>query len=119
MGLCSILVILGYRALAHLLALVYRGSILELLHRTPVIGVPYLQAGGVPAFGGSADLGRLPQTSRWLNTGWLENPVYLPVAESYTSGIPARGLSRMTLYGYGRVSVREPEGKNLDLQGER
>ena len=29
------------------------------------------------------------------------------------------GLSRMTLYGYARVSVREPEGKNLDLQGER
>ena len=22
----------------------------------------------------------------------------------------------MTLYGYARVSVREPEGKNLDLQ---
>ena len=51
--------------------------------------------------------------------GWLENPVYLPVAESYTSGIPARGFSGMTLYGYARVSVREPEGKNLDLQGER
>ena len=43
----------------------------------------------------------------------------MPVAESYTLGIPARGLSGMTLYGYGRVSVREPEGKNLDLQGER
>ena len=25
----------------------------------------------------------------------------------------------MTLYGYARVSVREPEDKNLDLQGER
>ena len=25
----------------------------------------------------------------------------------------------MTLYGYARVSVREPEGKNLDLQVER
>ena len=56
---------------------------------------------------------------RCSRRGWLENPVYLPVAESYTLGIPARGLSRMTLYGYGRVSVREPEGKNLDLQGER
>ena len=25
----------------------------------------------------------------------------------------------MTLYGYARVSVREPEDKNLDLQVER
>ena len=25
----------------------------------------------------------------------------------------------MTLYGYARVSVREPEDKNLDLQDER
>ena len=32
--------------------------------------------------------------------------------------IPARG-QRMTLYGYARVSVREPEDKNLDLQVER
>ena len=29
------------------------------------------------------------------------------------------GVSRMTLYGYARVSVREPEDKNLDLQVER
>ena len=33
--------------------------------------------------------------------------------------IPARGAARMTLYGYARVSVREPEDKNLDLQVER
>ena len=43
----------------------------------------------------------------------------MPLAESYTSGIPARGFSRITLYGYARVSVREPEDKNLDLQVER
>ena len=41
------------------------------------------------------------------------------MAESYTLGIPARGFSRITLYGYARVSVREPEDKNLDLQVER
>ena len=28
-------------------------------------------------------------------------------------------LGSMTLYGYARVSVREPEDKNLDLQVER
>ena len=33
--------------------------------------------------------------------------------------IPARGAAGMTLYGYARVSVREPEDKNLDLQVER
>ena len=32
--------------------------------------------------------------------------------------IPARGAAEMTLYGYARVSVREPEDKNLDLQHE-
>ena len=31
----------------------------------------------------------------------------------------SQGCSRMTLYGYARVSVREPEDKNLDLQVER
>ena len=31
----------------------------------------------------------------------------------------SQGLSTMTLYGYARVSVREPEDKNLDLQVER
>ena len=39
--------------------------------------------------------------------------------KAYTSGIPARGVDEMTLYGYARVSVREPEDKNLDLQVER
>ena len=54
-----------------------------------------------------------------MTTKWLENPDYSRLAESYTSGIPARGFSRITLYGYARVSVREPEDKNLDLQVER
>ena len=31
----------------------------------------------------------------------------------------SHGCSEMTLYGYARVSVREPEDKNLDLQVER
>ena len=55
---------------------------------------------------------RARRSSRWVR-------VYSPVAESYTLCIPARGLRGMTLYGYARVSVREPEDKNLDLQVER
>ena len=31
----------------------------------------------------------------------------------------SQGRSRMTVYGYARVSIREPEDKNLDLQVER
>ena len=31
----------------------------------------------------------------------------------------SQGCSRMTLYGYARVSVREPADKNLDLQVEQ
>ena len=31
----------------------------------------------------------------------------------------SQGCAEMTLYGYARVSVREPEDKNLDLQVER
>ena len=31
----------------------------------------------------------------------------------------SQGCGEMTLYGYARVSVREPEDKNLDLQVER
>ena len=31
----------------------------------------------------------------------------------------SQGCSGMTLYGYARVSIREPEDKNLDLQVER
>ena len=34
-------------------------------------------------------------------------------------GHSSQGCSGMTLYGYARVSVREPEDKNLDLQVER
>jgi hypothetical protein len=36
-------------------------------------------------------------------------------AITYTS----QWCGEMTLYGYARVSVREPEDKNLDLQVER
>ena len=56
----------------------------------------------------------------------------LPVAEGVagkpscnTSGrtpyfrYSSQGCGEMTLYGYARVSVREPEDKNLDLQVER
>ena len=52
-------------------------------------------------------------------SGWLENPVAEPLAESYTFAHSSQGCSGMTLYGYARVSVREPEDKNLDLQVER
>ena len=51
--------------------------------------------------------------------GWLENPVYFSLAGRYTFAHSSQGCSRMTLYGYARVSVREPEDKNLDLQVER
>ena len=34
-------------------------------------------------------------------------------------GHSSQGCIGLTLYGYGRVSVREPEDKNLDLQVER
>ena len=67
------------------------------------------------------------------------SPVYshgckspLPVAEGVAGNSGYRTLGRilyfryssqgregMTLYGYARVSVREPEDKNLDLQVER
>ena len=50
--------------------------------------------------------------------GWLENPVYFSLAGRYTFAHSSQGCSRMTLYGYARVSVREPEDKNLDLQVE-
>ena len=52
-------------------------------------------------------------------SGWLENPVYLSPAGSYTFAHSSQGCSGMTLYGYARVSVREPGDKNLDLQVER
>ena len=35
------------------------------------------------------------------------------------SGYSSQGCRWMTVYGYARVSVREPEDKNLDLQVER
>ena len=41
------------------------------------------------------------------------------LAGRYTFAHSSQGCSRMTLYGYARVSVREPEDKNLDLQVER
>ena len=47
----------------------------------------------------------------------LENPVDLFPAGSNTLRIPAKGA--LPIYGYARVSVREPEGENLDLQAEQ
>ena len=62
------------------------------------------------------DLFRITGSSKaW----WLENPVYFSLAGRYTFAHSSQGCSRMTLYGYARVSVREPEDKNLDLQVER
>ena len=51
--------------------------------------------------------------------GRLETPVECRPAGRYTSGHSSQGRSAVTLYGYARVSVREPEDKNLDLQVER
>ena len=39
--------------------------------------------------------------------------------DGYTFAHSSQGCSRMTLYGYARVLVREPEDKNLALQVER
>ena len=69
------------------------------------------------------------ETALFTATGWK----YLhPVAEGVAGKPGCRVLGRilyfryssqgcdgMTLYGYARVSVREPEDKNLDLQVER
>ena len=41
-------------------------------------------------------------------SGWLENPVDTHPAGSYTLAHSSQGCSGMTLYGYARVSVREP-----------
>ena len=51
--------------------------------------------------------------------GVAGNPVYFSLAGRYTFAHSSQGCSRMTLYGYARVSIREPEDKNLDLQVER
>ena len=49
--------------------------------------------------------------------GW-KTGLFLPGRTVYFCH-SSQGCSRMTLYGYARVSVREPEDKNLDLQVER
>ena len=69
--------------------------------------------------------GNSPHSSRWL-----EIPLVVAQAVAGKPGLflPGRtvyfchssqGCRGMTLYGYARVSVREPEDKNLDLQVER
>ena len=95
--------------------------------------------GGVP--GGSGVVSRAKDGERPLIDRAVagNSPVYsqgckflLPVAEGVagkpsckTSGrkpyfrYSSQGCSRMTVYGYARVSIREPEDKNLDLQVER
>ena len=50
--------------------------------------------------------------------GWktrLHNPWQKTILQVFQPG----AWNRMTVYGYARVSVREPEDKNLDLQVER
>ena len=77
-------------------------------------GQPAVLAGNSPVYG----------------PGWKSPPfvaqvvagkpgLFLNPAESYTFAHSSQGCSGMTLYGYARVSVREPEDKNLDLQVER
>ena len=81
---------------------------------TPRRGYP----GGVLRQHGAAGPPGLPH-GRGVRRPWLENPVYFSLAGRYTFAHSSQGCSRMTLYGYARVSVREPEDKNLDLQVER
>ena len=45
--------------------------------------------------------------------------LFTPGRKSYFRYSSRGGLRGMTVYGYARVSVREPEDKNLDLQVER
>ena len=69
------------------------------------------------------------ETALFTATGWkLPHPVAERVAGKpgcriygriLYFGYSSQGCRRMTLYGYARVSVREPEDKNLDLQVER
>ena len=51
----------------------------------------------------------------YLN-GWMGNPFAEPLAEFLYFGYSSQRCGWMTLYGYARVSVREPEDKSLDLQ---
>ena len=108
--------------------------------------VPGLQRSALPSFHRRDSPARLPRRCTWPTwrcwtagpaawsrspaalagnsplpklRGWLENPVYFSLAGRYTFAHSSQGCSRMTLYGYARVSVREPEDKNLDLQVER
>ena len=70
---------------------------------------PWPGSGRLPGFPG-ADAG----------DAWSPQRRHRPGASGrYTFAHSSQGCSRMTLYGYARVSVREPEDKNLDLQVER
>ena len=95
----------------------YRVGILELFHRPDVVS-------GGNSTPEAARSWAMPcddsfRSTRFSTMGWLENPVYFSLAGRYTFAHSSQGCSRMTLYGYARVSVREPEDKNLDLQVER
>ena len=75
---------------------------------------PAALAGNSPVYGHRLEIPTICSSG-----GWLEKPVYFSLAGRYTFAHSSQGCSRMTLYGYARVSVREPEDKNLDLQVER
>ena len=51
--------------------------------------------------------------------GVAGNPSCNPTGRTPYFRYSSQGCGEMTLYGYARVSVREPEDKNLDLQVER
>ena len=51
--------------------------------------------------------------------GWKTQLISTRLVKSHTLAHSSQECSGMTLYGYARVSVREPEDKNLDLQVER
>ena len=77
----------------------------------------------------SAPVGGLAGNSPVYSPGWKSPPfaaqgvagkpgLFLPGRTVYFCH-SSQGRRGMTLYGYARVSVREPEDKNLDLQVER
>ena len=88
--------------------------------------MPVLQPSHLPSSSPPLDMA----VNRAVSSHGCKSP--LPVAE-WVAGKPgcrflgrksyfrysSQGCGKMTLYGYARVSVREPEDKNLDLQVER
>ena len=95
----------------------------KVIRPTRVIAVPVTQSQGPPHRSYMA--GNSPVYSHRLEMPHLVaesvagNPGCRTSGRILYFGYSSHGAHGMTLYGYARVSVREPEDKNLDLQVER